>query len=56
MNIAVAAILGMMLGVGIAFLKEFLDNTIKTPEDIQKYLDLPVIGMIPNTDDVGAKR
>ncbi|HHY83620.1 MAG TPA: hypothetical protein GX505_13230 [Clostridiales bacterium] len=52
MNIAVAAILGMMLGVGIAFLKDFLDNTNKIPEDVQKYLGLPVIGMIPRRGEM----
>jgi len=56
MNIAVAALVGLMVGVGIAFLREFLDNTIKTPEDVQKYLDLPVIGMIPDLDENGAKK
>lgn len=40
-------ILGLLLGIGVISLIEFLDNTIKTPEDIAKYLDLPVIGTIP---------
>ncbi len=47
MNMVVALVLGIMLGVGIIFLIEFLDNTIKTAEDIEKHLDLPVIGTIP---------
>ena len=42
-----AGILGIMIGVFIVFLIEYLDNTIKTPEDIIKCLELPVIGMIP---------
>lgn len=46
-NIAIAFVLGLVLGFGIVFLIEFLDNTVKTPEDIKKYLDLPVIGTIP---------
>jgi capsular polysaccharide biosynthesis protein len=50
-NIAIAVVLGMMLGVGIIFLIEFLDNTIKTAEDVQKYLDLPVLGVIPGFDN-----
>jgi capsular polysaccharide biosynthesis protein len=36
-----------MTGLGIIFLIEYLDNTIKTPEDVQKHLGLPVIGTIP---------
>jgi len=47
MYLAISFIIGLMLGVGVIFLIEFLDNTIKTPEDIAKYLDLPVIGTIP---------
>ena len=47
MNVAIAFVLGLMAGAGIIFLLEYLDNTIKTPEDIKKYVDLPVIGTIP---------
>jgi capsular polysaccharide biosynthesis protein len=50
-NIAIAVVLGMMLGVGIIYLIELLDNTIKTAEDVQKYLDLPVLGVIPGFDN-----
>ena len=35
------------VGTGIVFLIEYFDNTIKTPEDIKKYLDIPIIGTIP---------
>lgn len=51
MNIAIAGVLGIMLGVFIAFLKEFLDNSIKTPEDVEKYLGVPVLGTIPLVED-----
>lgn len=47
LNLAVAGVLGIMLGLGVVFLIEYLDNTVKTPEDIKKYVDLPVIGAIP---------
>ncbi|MBN3553995.1 capsular biosynthesis protein [Fictibacillus nanhaiensis] len=47
LNIAIALVVGLMAGVGIAFLLEYLDNTIKTEEDIQKVLQLPVLGVIP---------
>lgn len=47
MNIAIGFLLGVMLSLGLAFLLEYLDNTIKTPEDIEKYLGLSVIGAIP---------
>ena len=47
MNIIIAAVLGFMIGIGIVFLREYLDNTITSPNDIEKYLDLSVIGVIP---------
>lgn len=50
LNIAIAMILGLMLGVFIAFVLEYMDNTIKTENDVQKYLDLPVLGLIPDHD------
>jgi len=46
-NIMMGIIFGFALGVGIVFLIEFFNNTIKTPEDVRKYVDLPVIGAIP---------
>jgi capsular polysaccharide biosynthesis protein len=47
LNIAIALVVGLMAGVGLAFLLEYLDNTIKTEEDIQRVLQLPVLGSIP---------
>lgn len=48
MNIAIAFLLGLMVSVGLAFLLEFLDNTFKNKEQIERELDLPVLGSIPN--------
>ena len=48
LNMAVALVLGLMIAIGLAFMLEFLDNTLKNTEDIEKYLDIPVIGVIPN--------
>ena len=50
LNIAIAMILGLMLGVFTAFVFEYMDNTIKTENDVQKHLDLPVLGLIPDHD------
>jgi len=47
MNIAIAGVLAIMLAVFIIFILEIFDNTIKIPEDIERQLDLPVLGMIP---------
>ena len=51
LNMVVAAILGIMVGLGVAFLQEYLDNTIKTTEDVEKYLGVPVLGIIPSIDE-----
>lgn len=47
LNVMISLLLGLIAGIGINFLIEYLDNTIKTPEDVKNYLDLPVIGVIP---------
>ena len=54
LNIAIAVVLGGMVGVGIAFLLAYLDNTITTEDDIEKHLDLPLLGVIShiNNDDI----
>ncbi|MGD7024727.1 YveK family protein [Rossellomorea vietnamensis] len=51
LNIAIAMVVGLMAGVGLAFLLEYLDNTVKTEMDIEKNLELPVLGVIPTMDD-----
>ncbi|WP_430790407.1 YveK family protein [Virgibacillus flavescens] len=51
LNIAIAVVLGAMVGVGLAFLLEYLDNTIRTEDDIEKALGLPVLGVITHIDD-----
>ncbi|WP_106496248.1 YveK family protein [Lentibacillus sp. Marseille-P4043] len=51
LNIAIAIVLGGMVGVGLAFLLEYLDNTIKTEDDIDKKLNVPVLGVISHIDD-----
>jgi capsular polysaccharide biosynthesis protein len=50
LNIAVAFLLGLMASVALAFVLEFLDNTIKNPEDVARHLDLPLMGIIPPAD------
>ena len=50
MNIAIAFLLGLMVSVGLVFLLEYLDNTFKTREQLEKELDIPVLGAIPDVD------
>ena len=46
-NYAVGVLLGLMAGFGLVFLIEFLDDTVKTPEDVLKHTGFVVIGTIP---------
>lgn len=52
MNIAIAFLLGLMVSVGLVFLLEYLDNTYKNKEQLEKELDIPVLGTIPDIDMV----
>ncbi|GGA20571.1 YveK family protein [Psychrobacillus lasiicapitis] len=51
LNMAIAAVIGLMLGVGIAFLLEYLDTTMKTEQDIEEILNLPILGLISTISD-----
>lgn len=46
LNMAIAAVIGLMLGVGIAFLLEYLDTTMKDQQDIEDILGLPLLGIV----------
>ncbi|KGP77252.1 lipopolysaccharide biosynthesis protein [Desulfosporosinus sp. Tol-M] len=48
LNVLLAFVVGLMAAVGLAFLLEFLDNTIKTSSDVEELLGIPVLGVIPN--------
>lgn len=56
LNMAVAGILGLMVSVGLAFLLEYLDNTVKTPSDVERLLGVPVLGSIPSMSASDWKR
>ncbi len=45
-------VLGLAVGLGLAFMLEFIDTSVKNPSDISRRVDLPVLGMIPHTDDI----
>lgn len=61
LNIAIALVVGLMAGVGLAFLLEYLDNTVKNEQDVEKILELPILGVISVIDqakmeDASARR
>jgi capsular exopolysaccharide synthesis family protein len=41
--------LGAAFGLGLIFLLDFLDRTLRTPEDVKTYLKLPTLGMVPSS-------
>ncbi|MEK8126909.1 Wzz/FepE/Etk N-terminal domain-containing protein [Paenibacillus filicis] len=51
LNIAISFVVSLMLAIGLAFLMEYLDDSIKTEEDIKQYLDLPTMAMIAKIKD-----
>lgn len=56
LNVLIAAILGLFAGTGLAFALEYLNKTIRNAEDVRHYLDLPVLGSIPDFDsDIATK-
>ncbi|WP_322488429.1 YveK family protein [Chloroflexus sp.] len=46
-NMLAGAILGLVVGVLLAFALEYLDDTLKTPEDVERFVGLPTLGAIP---------
>ncbi len=49
-SLLASAVLGLMLGIALAFLLEYLDDTIKLPEDLERKLGLSILGVIPKLD------
>lgn len=47
LNLALGMVLGLALGVALAFFQEYLDNTLKTPDEVEKLLRLPSLGVLP---------
>jgi capsular polysaccharide biosynthesis protein len=56
LNMAIAFVVGLMTSVGLIFLLEYLDNTVKTEQDIEKLLGLPVLGSISKIDEKTEKK
>ena len=48
LNLALGLMLGLAVGVGLAFLQEYLDNTLKTADEVERLLRLPSLGLLPD--------
>jgi uncharacterized protein involved in exopolysaccharide biosynthesis len=55
-NLTLALIIGLMIGVGLSFGREYIDRSIHTEEDIQKHLGLPVLSLIPVAEQAKERR
>jgi capsular exopolysaccharide synthesis family protein len=56
LNLALGLMVGLALGVGLAFFREYLDNTIRTAEDVEKIVRLPPLGAIPSLEALLRRR
>jgi capsular exopolysaccharide synthesis family protein len=54
-NIIVALLLSLAVGIGLAFLLDYLDDSIKTSDDVGRHLGLPTLALIPHHGDIGRK-
>jgi capsular exopolysaccharide synthesis family protein len=55
-NIIIAFLLSLGGGIGLAFLLDFLDDTVKSVEDVDRYIHLPALALIPAGGERGAPR
>jgi succinoglycan biosynthesis transport protein ExoP len=51
LQLGLGAVVGLILGIGFAFFLEYLDTSVKTLDDVERYLGVPVLAVIPK--DVG---
>jgi capsular exopolysaccharide synthesis family protein len=48
LGVMVAAFVGLLAGLGLAFIFEYLDNTLRTPDEVERYLGLPNLVVVPD--------
>ena len=51
MTLVFGGMLGLFLGIGFAFFLKYLENTIRTPDDVEQHLNLPVLGVVPRVSE-----
>lgn len=52
LNLVAAFVIGLMASIGLSFALEYMDSTIKSEDDINKYLELPVVGIVPKNAEI----
>ncbi|MEW6456129.1 MAG: polysaccharide biosynthesis tyrosine autokinase [Acidobacteriota bacterium] len=56
LNMMLALIIGLFIGIGLAFFFEYLDNSVKSSEDIERYAGLPSLGVVMTFSPDGFKK
>jgi capsular polysaccharide biosynthesis protein len=56
LNMAIAIVVGLMTSIGLIFLLDYLDNTVKSESDIERLLGIPVLGSISKIDEKTEKK
>ncbi len=55
-NVAMAMMLAFILSVGVILVLQMLDNTVYTPEDVEKYIGLNTLAVVPDSDSNDKKK
>ncbi len=57
LNIMLSAVVGFVLGCVLALFNEYLDSSVKTPEEVEQLVNVPALGIVPSMNSVnGARR
>lgn len=56
LNLALGLIVGLGLGVAGVFLREYLDTSLRTTDEVDRYLDVPALAMIPSAESLADAR
>jgi capsular exopolysaccharide synthesis family protein len=54
LNVGIGGLLGLICGVGAALLREYIDDTLKSGEELERVTGLPVLGVVPKAADAAA--
>jgi succinoglycan biosynthesis transport protein ExoP len=47
LHLALGGVLGLMFGLGLAFFLEYMDTTVKSLDDVERFLGVPVLAVVP---------
>jgi succinoglycan biosynthesis transport protein ExoP len=48
LNLLLSVLASLILGTGLGFFFEYLDNTLKTPEEVERFVRVPALGLVPS--------